>query len=53
MIVEDNTLITDAPECIGRYTDDSFIEADGIYNDEGCITEDLKNKKKTKKVIKS
>ena len=46
-------MITDADPCDNVICDGTWIEADGIYCDEGCITEDAKNKKKTKTIIKS
>ena len=48
----EDTMLTDTN--VFKYNPDgSWCEADGIYSSEGCITEDAKNKKKTKQIIKS
>lgn len=43
-------MITDSNVFINN-NDNTCVEADGIYNEEGMISEDNKKKKKTKQII--
>lgn len=51
MIQENQQIITDSPNYPCGTIDNTYVEADGIYHDEGMVTEDSKKKKKTKELI--
>ena len=51
MIQENQQIITDSPNCPCGIPENAYVEADGIYYDEGMVTEDSKKKKKAKNLI--